>query len=367
MAEPDTGQEKTLEPTPKRIREEQEKGSFARSKDISTLAGLLAGLLFLWLSQEYILNRMMHTSSFFLRFDSFLDLSTANAARLFMIAIAHTLPILLPLFAVVVAVDITAELGQIGVHAVKDPFEPKWDKLNPAAGFKRLISLRNTVEGIKSAIKLLIFATMAYVTVKGALPDIARTMRGAPQQAVLVMLRVGLVLGFRTCLLLAFLAGGDYLFQRWQYYKNMRMTHQEYKEELKQTEGDPVLKARMRSIQMEIARKRMMTAVPKSDVVITNPTHYAVALRYEPEKDHAPVVVAKGQNYLAEKIREIAEAEGVPLVENAPLARAIYKQVDVGKPVPAALFKAVALVLASIWKLAQKRGREWAQVRSRAA
>jgi flagellar biosynthetic protein FlhB len=168
-------------------------------------------------------------------------------------------------------------------------------------------------------------------------------------------------------MLLAILAGSDYLFQRWQYYKNMRMTHQEYKEEVKQTEGDPVLKARMRSIQMEIARKRMMTDVPKSDVVITNPNHYAVALRYEPEKSHAPVVVAKGQNYLAQKIREIAEAEGVPLVENPPLARAIYKQVDVGQAIPAPLFKAVALVLASVWKLAQKRGRDWSQARPRAA
>jgi flagellar biosynthesis protein FlhB len=367
MAQGDTGQEKTLEPTPKRIREEHEKGNFARSKDISSLAGFLASLLFLWLSQEYILNHLIQTGAFFLRFDSFLDLTPTKVSRLFWLALGHAIPLLLPFFAVVLAVGVGIELAQIGVHVVKDPFEPKWDRLNPAAGFKRLFSLRNVVEGLKSIFKLVIFTIMVYVTVKDALPEIVQTMRGTPRQTLLVMTRVGLVLGFRTCMLLALLAGADYFYQRWQYYKNLRMTHQEYKEELKQTEGDPVLKARMRSIQMEAMRKRMMTDVPKSDVVVVNPTHYAVALRYEPEKDQAPIVVAKGQNYLAQRIREIAETASVPVVENPPLARALYKQVDVGKPVPAALFKAVAQVLASIWKLAQKRGRDWAKTRARAA
>jgi flagellar biosynthetic protein FlhB len=357
----ETSQEKPLEPTQRKIDEAKERGDFPRSREITTVAVFFLALVFFKLGQDFFLEHIMRAASFFLRFEPLMDLTEHTVSEFFWMVLLHLAPILLPVLVLVFLVAVSAEVGQIGVRSVKDPFEPRWDRLDPAKGLKRIFSLRQFVEGIKSIVKLAIIGLVAYITIRGAMPDIASMSQNTPAQGAKIMADIALRLGFRTCAVFAFFAGFDYWFQRWQYLKGLRMTHQERKEELRQTEGDPILRARMRSVQMEIARKRMMTAVPKSDVVITNPTHYAVALRYDPERDPAPVVVAKGQNYVAWKIREIAEKAGIPLVENPPLARALYKQVDVGRQIPASLFRAVAQVLATIWKLAEKRGRNWVQ------
>ena len=366
MAE-DTGQEKTQEPSEKKLNEAREKGNFPRSKEISTVAIFLAALLFLWLGEEYFIQHILNMGASFLRFDQFLNLTQINMPNLFFLVIRHVMLLVLPLLGLVFAAGIASEMGQIGIRVLKDPFEPKWDRLNPVEGFKRIFSLKQYVEGLKSIIKIFIFSLMAWITVRQALPQMGNLPGNSPMQGLLFMLDVGLRLGFRTCMILFFFCGADYTFQRWQYYKQLRMTHQEVKEEQREQMGDPILKQRMRSIQMEIARKRMMHDVPKSDVIITNPTHYAVALRYDPANDAAPIVVAKGQNFIAFKIREIAEANGIPVVENPPVARALYKQVKVGQSVPPALFKAVAQILASIWKLAAMRGRTWAKPQRRTA
>ncbi len=202
---------------------------------------------------------------------------------------------------------------------------------------------------------------MGYFVIHRSLPQIVNLMESSPREGLELMVDITLSLGFQCCGLLILFAGFDYWFQRWQYFKKLRMTHQEMKEEIKEQQGDPILKARMRSIQMEIARRRMMQDVVDSEAVITNPTHYAVALRYNPEENSAPTVVAKGQNFLALKIREAAEEAGVPVVENPPLARALYRQVEIGHAVPSALFRAVAQILASVWFLSKQRGRCWAQ------
>ncbi|HBF34736.1 TPA: flagellar biosynthesis protein FlhB [Candidatus Sumerlaeota bacterium] len=362
MAE-DSGQERTLEPSEKKLNEAREKGNFPRSKEISTVSVFLAALLFLWLGEEYFILHILNMGKAFLRFDQFLNLNETNMPNLFFLAVQHIAMLLLPLLGLVFAAGVASELGQIGIRVLKDPFEPKWDRLNPVEGLKRIFSLKQYVEGLKSLLKICIFSIMAWTTVSKALPQMVSLPGATPMQGLQLMLDIGLRLGFRTCIVLLFFSGADYTFQRWQYYKQLRMTHQEQKEEAREQQGDPILKQRMRSIQMEIARKRMMHDVPKSDVVITNPTHYAVALRYDPENDAAPIVVAKGQNFIAFKIREIAEKSGIPIVENPPVARALYKEVKIGQAVPPALFKAVAQILASIWKLAALRGRTWTGTR----
>lgn len=356
----DSGQEKTQEPTPKKIEDAKEKGNFARSKEITTVAIFFMALLFFGLGQEYLITRMQYAGAYFFQFDRFLELTPWTLRGLFWKVLTVSVPILAPLFFLIFVAGLAGEIGQIGFRVLKDPFEPKWNKLNPVEGFKRIFSLKQFVEGLKSSIKLAIFALMAVVTVRQYFPQIAVMADNTPMQGLLIMFKMALTLGIRVCIVLAFFALFDYIFQRWQWRQKLRMTHQEVKDEYKQQEGDPILKQRIRSIQMEIARKRMMQEVPDADVVITNPTHYSVALRYNPEDNHAPIVVAKGQNFLAFKIRELAEKEGVPIVENPPLCRAIYKQVEVGRPIPGALFKSVAQILASIWKLAEKRGRRWA-------
>jgi flagellar biosynthetic protein FlhB len=356
----ETGQEKTLEPTQKKIEEAQERGEFARSREITTVVIFFMMLVFLAMGQRYLVQNMMHTSSSFLRFDSLMNLSADSVTDFFWIVLFHTLPILLPVFALVFFAGLSAEVGQIGVRVVKDPLEPKWDRLNPMTGLRRIFSLRQFVEGLKAALKLLIFVLVAYLTIRQAMPRLTVLTQNTPMQGAHAMLSVALKLGFRACAVLFLFAGFDYLFQYWQYHKKLRMTFQEVKDEQKEREGDPVVKARIRSLQMEIARKRMMKAVPDSDVVVTNPTRYAVALKYDPVRNAAPVVVAKGQNYLAQKIREVALKHNVPMVENPPLARALYRKAHIGSVIPAELFKAVAQILASIWGLAKRRGRSWA-------
>lgn len=356
----ESGQEKTLEPTQKKIDEAHEKGDFARSKEIPTVVTFLAVLVFFWLGHDYLIGRVLHSANYFFSFNPFLDISRSTISYFLWTILLHLVPILLPILGIVVAAGLAAEFSQVGFSFRKDPFEPKWERLNPIPGLQKIFSLKQGVEGLKSTIKLVIFSYITYLTLRNAIPQIAMMNQNTPRQALDIMLGIGLQLGFRTCGLLLLFCGFDYWFQRWQYIKQLRMTHQELKEELRQQEGDPVLKARIRSIQMEIARKRMMTAVPESDVIITNPTHYAIAIKYDPAKDSAPVVVAKGQNYIAQRIREVAIANGVPIVENPPIARMLYKKIPIGGAIPASLFKAVAQILASIWSLSKQRGRKWA-------
>ena len=356
----DSSQEKTHEPTARRIHEEQEKGNFARSKDVTTVAGLLSLLLFLWLGQGFMKTQAFGMGRFFLRFDDFLDLSADTAPEFFLTVLAKLATLILPLMLLGFIAALTGEVAQIGFRVVRDAFEPKWDRLNPVSGLKRMFSLTQLVEGAKAIGKLFIYAYVGYITVRGELDGLLSTSDAEVMQGAEFMWRVVLKLGFRTCGLLVAFAGFDYWFQRRQYYKKLRMSHQDIKEEMKRTEGDPVLKQQIRSLQMQIARKRMMQDVPESDVIVTNPTHYAVALKYDPTKSGVPVVTAKGQNYMAFKIRDVALENGVPVVENPPVARLLYRKGEVGRPVPGELYKAVAQILASVWALARKRGRSWA-------
>ena len=235
---------------------------------------------------------------------------------------------------------------------------PKGDRISPLSGIKRIVSKRGLVELAKGLFKVGIVAFVVYLTMKAESENLVQLMDMSVAQIFGLSADLILTLGFRlTLLLLAIL---DYAFQRFDYEKNLRMTRQEVKEELKQQEGDPMIRSRIRSIQREMSQQRMMDDVGAADVVVTNPTHIAVALRYDPESMHAPVVVAKGQRLLAEKIKELARSAQVPLVENKPLARALFKAVRVGDQIPEDLFRATAEVLAFVFQL--KRRRHEAQV-----
>jgi flagellar biosynthetic protein FlhB len=232
-----------------------------------------------------------------------------------------------------------------------DPLTPDLDKINPLNGLKRLFSVRNLIESARVVVKGVILCFAAYAILKSAILSSPALLFTHPSQVFSVLGDSGKNLFFSLCGILAVFAGIDFVLQKREYAKQVRVTKQEAKQEAKEQEGDPLIKARVRSIQRDMARKRMMQAVKKADVVITNPTHIAVALQYDKDKMVAPKVVAKGADFMAERIKKIAAENGVVTVENVPLARSLFKSVKVGQVIPKTLFQAVAEVLAYVYKL----------------
>ena len=251
----------------------------------------------------------------------------------------------------ILAAGVCAHVAQFGFLFTTESLTPKMSRLSPINGLKRLFSLRSLVELAKSVLKVVTVGTAAFILIRSEL----HVVPGLVLSSVVDILAFTGWVAFKICLgacgALIILAALDYAYQRWEHEKNLRMTKQEVKDEYKQTEGDPKVKARIRSIQLETARRRMMEAVPEADVVITNPTHLAVALRFDGTKMAAPCVVAKGAGHVAERIKQIAAEHGVPIVENRPLARTLIKTVDIGASIPAELYKAVAQILAYVYRL----------------
>jgi flagellar biosynthetic protein FlhB len=232
---------------------------------------------------------------------------------------------------------------------------PKWDKIDPLRGFQRLFSMKAFVELVKNTLKIVIVGMVAYLAVRDEVSDLPGLMDRDAWQILVYIGGISFRIMFTTCWVLIILAILDYGYQRWEYEKGLRMSRQDIKEEYKHTEGDPIVKARIKRMQREAARKRMMAAVPKATVVITNPTHLAVALAYDQERMIAPTVVAKGAGYVAAKIKEVALAHGVPIIESKPVAQLLYKMVDIDACVPENLYRAVAEILAFVYRLRQDR------------
>lgn len=257
----------------------------------------------------------------------------------------------LPLFAVAMVAGVVGGVAQVGFHIATDPLTPNWDRLNPVKGFKRLFSLDSVTEAAKAMVKITLVFTVAWFFLKErALVAGGYFQRSVPELSVLILADLGRLF-FLLAFSLACFAAADYFYQRYKINKQLKMSRREIKDEYKLREGDPLIKSRIRNAQRRIARRRMMEAVPKADVVITNPTHYAVAIQYDPKKMHAPRVVAKGVDYLALKIRELAKQSGVPIVENKPLARTLYAEIAIGKGITEDLYTAVAQVLSYVYRL----------------
>jgi flagellar biosynthetic protein FlhB len=265
--------------------------------------------------------------------------------------ITFLLAALAPLMLAVLAMAVLANYIQVGSLFSVELIKPDFSKINIFKGLKRLFSIQSWVEMLKSLLKLVIIGYVAYSTIAGELKEILPLTDQELPAIFAYISRVSFNIFIKSTLVMALLAGLDYLFQRLQHEKKLRMTHQELKEEFKQTEGDPLIKSRVRSLQREMARRRMMAEVPKADVVITNPTHLAVALVYRQEKMIAPQVVAKGAGWIAEKIKETARNHGVPIVENKPLAQVLYKTVELGQGIPSSLYQMVADLLAHVYRM----------------
>ncbi len=345
---------KTEQPTGRRLEKAREEGQVSKSMEMNTCAVLLTAILTLYFVSGTMYNRLAANLTNALAHAGQISVEGPNAITFLLRQLYDVGLIVAPLFIAIPAIGLLANVMQVGIHFTPRPLVPKLDKLNFIKGFERLFSMRSVAELVKSVVKILIIGYIAYATVRDEVPTIM--VLGDMDVASIGQYAVGLAfeIFLKTCWIMVVLAILDYLFQKWKFTEDMKMTKEEVKEEFKQSEGDPIVKQRIRSIQREMARKRMLANVPKADVVVTNPTHLAVAMLYDAAKAEAPLVVAKGQNLVAERIKTIAREHGVPIMENKPLARSLFKSVEVGQVIPVEMYQAVAEILSAVYRLKGK-------------
>ena len=257
--------------------------------------------------------------------------------------------ILLPVLLIGFAVAFVSDLFQVKWRPTSKPLQPKFSKLNPLNGIKKIFSAQSLVELVKSVAKILLIALVTYSYIKNKIGLLYALYDMSMMQAVNLIGETVIELGIRISAIYMIIAGADFMYQKYKFKNDMKMTKQEVKEEYKNAEGDPEIKGKIKARMREASQRRMMQAIPKADVVITNPTHYAVAIRYDTEVAPAPIVVAKGSDYLAQKIKQIARENNVEIVEDKPLARMLYANVDVDKQIPPELYQAVAEILAMVY------------------
>ncbi|MEZ9362175.1 flagellar biosynthesis protein FlhB [Vibrio cyclitrophicus] len=354
MAESD-GQERTEDATPKRLQQAKEKGQVARSKELASASVLIVGAISLMWFGESMAKALFEAMQrlFSLSRDEIFDTN-----KLFEIAGGALVNLLLPLFLILITLFVAAVIGAAGVGGVNFSMQaamPKASKLNPLSGIKRMFGLQSWVELLKSILKVALVSGMAIYLIQASQHDLMQlSMDVYPQNifhALDILLNFILLI---SCSLLIVVAI-DIPFQIWQHADQLKMTKQEVKDEFKDTEGKPEVKGRIRMLQREAAQRRMMADVPQADVIVTNPEHFSVALRYKQNQDKAPIVVAKGVDHMAMKIREIARENDIYIIPAPPLARALYHTTELEQQIPDGLFTAVAQVLAYVFQLKQYR------------
>lgn len=351
MADDDNSQERTEQPTPKRLKEAREKGQIARSRELNTMTMMLVSAGALLLLGPHLVAQLSELLSDGLRLERTQIFDDAAMMQVPAEMVGRALELLLPLLLLLVVAAMLAPLALGGWTFSPQSIAPKLERISPLKGIKRVFSSRGLMEMIKALAK---FALIASVAV-GLLWNLGGDFIGLAQEPLRQgIAHMGELLAWSFLLLSAatiLIAAIDVPFQLWYHHKQLRMTRQEVKDELKETEGRPEVKGRIRNLQREIAQRRMMAEVPKADVVITNPTHFAVALRYDQDKMRAPRVVAKGRDLIAQQIRTIALDSGVFILSAPPLARALYHTTELDQEVPSELYLAVAQVLAYVYQL----------------
>jgi flagellar biosynthetic protein FlhB len=351
------GQEKTEVATPRRREKAWEQGQVAKSQELSSFMILLTGILVM----TFLMPRLgqgigdLIRSSIAAAFSVKIEPGTIPQLGVHWVSIG--LRLLLPLFAILLVVGLGVNLAQVGIKLNPKLLAPKPERINPLSGFKRIFSKRSAFEMFKGLFKLGLLLIITWITLKaeqGQILGLAQLEVGSGLKVLSLI--IGKLAG-RLIILMVILALADFAFQRWQYEREIMMTRQELKDEFKETEGDPLLKSRLKALQREMASQRMMDEVKNADVVVTNPTHFAVALKYEDGKG-APELLAKGKNEIARRIKEIAREYGIPVMEDPPLARALYAEVKVGAIIPIKFFQAVAEMLAYVYRLRENK-QDW--------
>ncbi len=343
-------QDRTEEATPKHLQESRDKGDVVKSIELTSAVLLLSSVILFYFTGGAFLNGLAGVLV-----DVYRSLATVNITPQSMPTLTgwlagRSLAILGPILLLVLVMALLVNYLQVGVIFATKALEPKWERVNPLAGLKRIFSTKGLVELIKGILKMFFIGTIIYIYMSGRVKDYPFLTYMTPLQIIgslaTDLFKVGTYVGIAFMIM----AVADFVYQRWEYKKKLRMTKQQIKEETRQTEGNPEMRARIRSMQRELSRNRMVHAVADATVVITNPVHVAVALKYDDEGDNeAPLMVAKGQRKVAERIKEVAREHGVPIKESPPLARALFDSCEPGDEIPYLYYKAVAEILAEIF------------------
>ncbi len=351
----ESGGEKTEDASSRKLSKSREEGQVAKSVEIPSVFVLLTGVIALYFSAFFIYNNLIAVLQYNLKFEKIPLLTHLEIIKLLAYHTEKTIIICIPVMAIIVLSALISNFAQVGFTISWQSLEPKFSRLDPINGFKQKFTSRAVVEFIKTLIKVGVVSIIAYNSIKAEIPHITFLYDNSVGQILLYMLKVSFWIFVKVCLIMLVVAFLDYAYQKWKFLDDQKMTKKEVRDETKQTEGDPLVKSRIRQLQHQAARKRMMADVPHADVVVTNPTHLAVALKYDGKTMDAPKVLAKGAGPVAENIKKIARENNVPLVEDKQLARNLYSSVDIGGEVPLELYQAVAELLAYVYKLKGKK------------
>lgn len=361
FAQDGPGGEKTEEPTAKKLSDARNEGQVAKGKDLTSAVMLLV----LFMVLRFTVGNMGEgfIECFNKNYTQIGDLFTSTHGEfnmqytiaLIQSAALDMLKLLIPFFGIGFIIAIVIELAQVKWKPTSKPLQPKLSKFNPVNGIKRMFSVRTLVSLIKQIVILVVIFIVVYNKLKSRMSDIYMLYDIPLISAIMLLGDIIFDIGTVICVIYTIIGIADYVFEKRKFKKEMMMTKQEVKDEWKNTEGNPEVKNKIRQKMSEVSRRRMMQAVPEADVVITNPTHFAVALKYEQNKGKAPVVIAKGEDYLAAKIKEAARENNIEIVENKPLARMLYYNVELDEEIPPELYQAVAEVLAFVYNIKNKR------------
>ncbi len=348
------GEDKTEKATPKKRRDQRKEGNVLQSKEVVTAVSVLGIFSIVRILAEFLMKNILSYTARMCEQSATYVINTDSYMRLVVDVITVVVMVVGPVCAAAMILGIIPTIAQTrGLFTMK-AVQPKFSRLNPLEGIKKMFSMQALAGIVKGLIEVIAIGVMVFNDIKDRMPRILSLMNAGVMQGIAYAALSIYDLVMSICIVLVFVAAADYLFQWWQFEKKLKMSKQEVKDEFKQMEGDPQIKSKIKQRQREMAQSRMMQEVPSADVVIRNPTHYAVALRYDQDKNRAPQVIAKGKDYLAMKIVQIAEKNNVYCMENPPLARALYSQVELGREIPYELYDAVAEVLTTVYRETNK-------------
>lgn len=350
----ETSGEKTEKPSAKKKRDARRQGNVSKSQDLISAGTLVIMFALMMIGFEGLTTGLAEFTETHMR-GSYINTYAGNfnivmLKSMLSDTVLKYMMIILPVLLVAMLAGVILNLVQTGFLFAPDKLKPNFNKINPIEGFKRVFSLSSIMELFKALVKTAILVLIIYKTLMNNLDIFGNYAFFRPGQTFAEIMKICAKMGITIGAALLVFAIVDVVYQWWKYQKDLRMTKQEVKEEYKQTEGDPQIKGRIRQLQRQMSQRRMMQAVPTADVVITNPTHFAVALRYREDEDAAPVVVAKGADYVAQRIKEIAKENGVTIVENKPVARSLFASCEIGQTIPADMYQAVADILVYVYK-----------------
>lgn len=350
-------EEKTEKATPKKRRDQRKEGNVFQSTDVVNVVLVFSSFYMLKLLFPGIYeNIRKYMVKFISTAGQITDTSQGTVSKLGMEFMNVAMVCVVPFMLICMVMGILSSGVQTKFLFSSKNAKPKFSRLNPLQGIKKLFAMKNVIELIKNILKVIVLVVIIYTLLKADFVNVVRTMDMDIKMSVVYVLNMIMTMIFRVVMVFAVIAFFDFLYQRWDYEKNIKMTKQEVKEEFKQMEGNPEIKAKVRDIQRQRARSRMMQAVPTADVIIRNPTHYAVALKYDIDENRAPIVVAMGQDELALRIVKVGEENGVAVIENKPLARGLYAQAELEHEIPEEYYGAIAEILVYVYKMNKKDG-----------